>query len=146
MTGFGFAETMSGTWARTDGSEGGGRFEFTVEVDSGPLGDFRKSRTAKLRGTIDADGLAAGRPIEGTIEIRPIRGRIIRYELAFTGDDGMRYRFRGQKDIRWSDPLRTWTTLPGEITDAGGRVIGTAETRFDLRQRGPELVRSFRLA
>lgn len=146
MAGFGFAETMSGTWERTDGGRGGGRFEFTVTVRSGPLGAFAGHRKAAMTGTVTADGLAAARPLEGTLEMRPLLGRLLRYEFGFTGDDGQRYRFAGQKDIRWLDPVRTWTELPGEVTDERGAVIGTAATRFDLRRRGGDFVRSFRLA
>ena len=146
MAGFGFRETMRGTWARTDGQRGGGAFVFTVDVDSGPLGAFGKTRRAAITGTVDADGLASGRSLTGTMVIRPWLGRVIRYEFAFTGDDGVRYRFAGQKDIRWLDPLRTWTELPGQLSDGGGLVIGTALTRFDLRGDSVAFVRSFRVA
>lgn len=141
--GFGFAETMSGTWTRSDGSVGGGAFEFRIEVDSGPLGEFRKSRTARLTGEVDAAGLATARRLEGTLEMRPFFGRRLRYQFEFTGDDGARYGFAGQKDIRWTDAARTWTELPGELTDDGGLVIGTAIARFDLRGQGLAFARSF---
>lgn len=146
MAGFGFAETMSGTWERTDGARGGGRFEFSVVVRSGPLGGFGKTRKAVMTGTVSADGLAVDRPLEGTLELRPWLGRLIRYDFGFTGTDGARYRFAGQKDIRWLDPVRSWTALPGQIFDEHGVSIGTAATRFDLRRRGGAFVRSFRLA
>lgn len=145
MTGFGFAETMSGTWTKAD--DGRERpFRFTVDVRSGPLGRFRRQQTAEMAGTVDAGGLATQRPLHGTMELRPFLGRLIRYEFTFTGDDGQPYRFRGQKDIRWLDPLRTWTELPGEVTDGDGRVIGRAMTRFDLQREGVRFLRSFRPA
>lgn len=145
MAGFGFAETMSGTWTRSD--DGRERpFRFTVDVRSGPLGRFRRKHLAEMAGTVDAGGLATGRPLHGTMELRPIFGRIIRYEFDFTGDDGKPYRFAGQKDIRWLDPLRTWTELPGELTDGSGRVIGRAMTRFDMQREGVRFLRSFRPA
>ena len=78
--------------------------------------------------------------------MRPVLGRIIRYEFSFTGDDGKAYRFAGQKDIRWLDPVRTWTELPGEVSDEGGRVVGRAMTYFDLKRDGLSFVRSFRPA
>ncbi len=146
MAGFGFRETMRGTWARTDGERGGGRFEFTVTARAGSLLDFRKSRLATIEGTVDADGLARARPLTGTMELRPWLRRIIRYQFEFRGDDGLPYSFAGQKDIRWLDPLRTWTELPGQLSDGGGMVIGTALTRFDLRGDSVAFVRSFRLA
>ncbi len=145
MAGFGFAETMSGTWTNlADGRER--PFRFTVDVRSGPLGRFRKSSLCDMVGTVEAEGLASGRPLRGTLEMRPILGRILRYEFAFDGDDGRPYRFAGQKDIRWLDPLRSWTELPAEITDGSGRVIGRATTRFDLRRDAFSFMRSWRPA
>ncbi len=146
MAGFGFRETMRGSWTRCDGGRGGGRFEFTVAARSGPLGAFRRSHLATIDGTVDADGLASHRPLTGTMELRPLLGRVIRYRFEFTGDDGQPYGFDGQKDIRWLDPLRTWTELPGQLTDGGGLVIGTALTRFDLRGDSLSFARSFRFA
>lgn len=146
MLGFGFAETMTGTWQRVDNGGGGGRFEFTAIVRSGPLTEFGRSRLAHMTGTVDAQGLARARPLVGTMELRPLLGRLIRYQFEFVGDDGRSYGFAGQKDIRWLDPVRTWTELPGELTDDAGRVIGRASTRFDLRRTGGAFVRSFRLA
>ena len=100
MTGFGFAETMSGTWERTDGARGGGRFEFSVTVRSGPLAEFRKTHLARLTGTVTADGLAVDGPVDGTLEIRPLLGRRIRYQFTFSGTFGFRYRLVGHNDFR----------------------------------------------
>ena len=99
-----------------------------------------------LTGTVEAPGLAAAAPTEGTITMRPVIGRIIKYELAFTGDDGKRYRFVGQKDIRWLDALRTWTTLPGEISDESGRLVARCQTRFDYKSDWMQFASSFRPA
>jgi hypothetical protein len=146
MAGFGFNETMSGTWTATEGRRGGGRFEFAVAVHSGPMSAFGRTRQAIMTGTVDAAGLATAKALRGTMELRPWIGRLIRYQFEFLGDDGHRYDFAGQKDIRWLAPLRTWTTLPGEIRDPGGLVVGRAATRFDLRRQSTDFVRSFRLA
>ncbi len=83
---------------------------------------------------------------EGTITIRPLGGRIIRYELAFTGDDGARYSIIGQKDIDFRHLFKTFTTLPAEIVDADQHRIGTCLTRFDLRRDWWRFLRSFRPA
>jgi hypothetical protein len=145
MAGFGFAETMSGTWSR-EGDPVARRFRFSIDVHSGPLGRFRKLALARMTGTVDADGLATDRPLHGTMELRPVLGRLIRYEFEFTGDDGQPYRFAGQKDIRWLDPFRTWTELPGELRDAAGRIVGRARTTFDLKRDGLSFLQSFRPA
>lgn len=146
MAGFGFAETMRGNWARCDGGRGGGRFEFSVRASTDSLAAFGRSRLVEITGTVDGDGLATQRPLRGTMELRPWIRRVIRYRFEFEGDDGARYAFAGQKDIRWLDPVRTWTELPGQITDEGGRVIGSAITRFDVRGQSVAFVRSFHLA
>ena len=140
MPGFGFNETMSGTW--TDGAQER-RFRFTAEVRTGPLRRFRKDHVARMEGRVEADGLARDAALTGTVVLRPLLGRVIRYQFEFTGDDGKRYQFAGQKDIRWLDPVRSWTELPAEISDGDGKVIGQAMARFDLRTTVPFLL-SFR--
>jgi hypothetical protein len=141
--GFGFEETMSGTWTR-DGVER--PFSFTVRIRSGRLRDFRRHQRAEMEGTVDASGLATGRPLQGTLLMQPFLGRVLRYEFDFTGDDGQPYRFAGQKDIRWLSPVRTWTELPGDVTDGAGKVVGRALTRFDLKRDGLSFMRSWRPA
>jgi hypothetical protein len=142
--GFGFAETMSGTWTRDGVTR---PFAFTAKVRSGPLGAFRHNdQRAEMEGTVDAGGLATAQPLRGTILLQPFLGRVIRYEFDFTGDDGQRYTFAGQKDIRWRSPLKTWTELPGEVRDARGALVGTAMTRFDLKRDGWTFMRSWKPA
>jgi hypothetical protein len=72
-------------------------------------------------------------PIRGTIEIRPVVGKIIRYDFSFTGNDGQPYRFSGQKDIRWTEIKRSMTTLNGVITAASGEEIARATLHFDVK-------------
>jgi hypothetical protein len=131
-TGFQFSETMAGTMelAARPGAEV--PFAFTVTARAPSLREHLRDGRAELRGTVEAPGLAAAAEATGELTIRLLRGRRIRYELGFTGDDGRRYRFAGQKDLRWLEPLRSWTTLPGEITDEDGRVVARCRTRFDL--------------
>lgn len=146
MAAFSFAETMSGTWTPAADISIARRFEFTIRVHSGPLAEFRKDQIADIEGEVDAEGLATGAPLVGTMVLRPFLGRMIRYEFEFDGDDGERYRFAGQKDIRWLDPVRSWTELPGEITDEGGLVVGSSRTRFHLRRDAVSFLRSWRPA
>lgn len=143
--GFQFAETMAGTveWDANPGVRHPFRFEVTAEADSvrRHLSDGR----AQLRGVIYAPPVAPdGADATGTITIRPIGQRIIRYELRFTGDDGQRYELLGQKDIRWTAPLTTFTRLPAEILDHEHRRVATCETTFDLKHDGWAFLRSFR--
>ena len=130
-----FAETMSGTieWDAEPGKQHPFRFE--VEVKNG-----------QMDGLIYAPPIADGAHATGTILIRPIVQRIIRYELAFTGKDGKRYEMVGQKDISWRRPITTLTTLPAEILDEDHRRVATCSTRFDYQHDLWSFLRSFRPA
>lgn len=136
-----FAEAMSGTWRPAGGVDRALRFDVSVRMD-GLLRPFGTA-TGRLQGVVNADGLARRAPLTGTIEVSPVERRRIRYTFDFTGDDGHPYRFDGWKSINWLRPLSTWTTLPATILDRRGAAVGTAITRFPLRET-PGLVRSVR--
>ncbi len=142
--GFQFAETMAGTveWDAQPGKKHPFRFEITAEADS--TRQHLRDGQARIRGLIYAPPCADGADCDGTITIRPLGQKIIRYELAFLGDDGKGYELVGQKDIRFRSPLRTFTYLPAEILDEEHRRVATCETRFDLQRDFWQFVRSFR--
>ena len=142
--GFQFSETMQGTveWDAEPGVKHPFSFEVTAEADS-TRAHLRDGKAA-LRGVVHAPPLTAAGDAEGVITIRPLGQRIIRYELSFIADDGRTYEVVGQKDIRLSDPLRSFTYLPAEIHDDNNRRIGTCETHFDTKRDGWRFLRSFR--
>jgi hypothetical protein len=144
--GFSFDETMSGTMTRVDHPGEKVPFSFTVHIEQPSLVGHLRNGRAAMRGTIEAPGLATANDCEGTMTLRPVLARIVRYELSFLGDDGKPYRFAGQKDIRWLDALRTWTNLPGEITDAKGTVVARCATRFDYKSDWMQFMASWRPA
>jgi hypothetical protein len=144
--GFAFSEVMSGTveWDAEPGKTHPFRFEITARA--GSLRDHLANGRAELSGIVHAPPRANGADAEGTILIRPLQQRIIRYELRFHGDDGRRYELVGQKDIEWLRPLATFTRLPAEIVDEDHRRVATCVARFDLRRDGWSWLRSFRRA
>ncbi|MDB4955487.1 MAG: hypothetical protein JWO36_3056 [Myxococcales bacterium] len=144
--GFKFAETMSGTveWDAEPGKQHPFRFEVKAHADS--TREHLATGRAKLRGVVHAPPKAEAAEAEGTITIRPLGQRIIRYELSFIADDGKRYEVVGQKDISWLRPLATFTTLPVEIIDEDHRRVGIANTTFDYKNDWWSFVRSFRPA
>ncbi len=144
--GFAFDETMAGTMERTDRPGQRLPFSFTVHVHAASTWQHLRDGQATMRGTVEAPGIATAAPLEGVMTLRPVGQRIVRYAFEFTGDDQRRYRFAGQKDIRWLDALRTWTTLPGEILDDQGRVVARCDTRFDARADWMQFASSFRPA
>jgi len=142
--GFQFAETMAGTF-ELDAEPGTKRpFKFEVTAHAASTRAHLKDGKAELHGIVHASPLAAAAEATGTITIRPVGQRIIRYELSFVGDDGKTYELVGQKDIRWLSPLKTFTQLPAEILDEDHRRVGTCQTSFDLRHDGWSFLRSFR--
>lgn len=143
--GFQFAETMSGTveWDAKPGERQPLKFELTARAES--TRRHVADGKAAVRGIMHAPPIAQGVDLEGVITIRLVGQRIIRYELAFTGDDGKPYELVGQKDIRWLSP-KSFTYLPADILDGEHRRIGTCEVRFDLRRDGWSFLRSFRPA
>jgi hypothetical protein len=144
--GFEFAETMSGTFEldREPGTRHPLRFEITIHADS--TRDHLRTGRAAVRGSVHAPPLAESADAEGTILIRPLGQRVIRYELSFVGDDDKRYELVGQKDIRFRRLVHTWTHLPMEILDDQHRRIATCLTRFDYQKDWWSFLRSFRPA
>ncbi len=131
--GFRFAETMSGTFAFTDEPDDNRRFSFTVECKAPSVFGYLRTGELHMKGTLEADGLAHFVPIEGTMVMLPMTHKFIKYAFNFTGDDGMPYRFKGQKDIRFLDMKRSFSYLPGEVTDHTGKVVAHCKTRFDIK-------------
>jgi hypothetical protein len=144
VRGFEFAETMTGTWwPESTGGDGGERpLSFTLRARSRSL----VGGVAEVEGTLEADGLATGAAVTGTLTIRPLRERVIRYELAFTDDGGRPLRLVGQKDLRASRPLASLTTLPAQIVGDDGRPIAGCRLRFQLRTQLVPFLASWRVA
>ncbi len=142
--GFRFAETMSGVWtAHADGITR--PLSFTIRARSEALERFARRREARVEGTIDADGLATGRDVVGTLGMDLVVTGRLTYELSFTGDDGARYRFSGHKSFSALSPLHSLTHLPGRLLDDGGKEIGGASVDFDVGADLVGFLRSFEL-
>lgn len=131
--GFEFQEVMSGTYTMVGHPANQGEIRFQARAHAGDALRHLRDGMAELSGTLDMEKVADDVPFSGTLEIRPLTKRIIRYELAFTGNDGQPYRFAGQKDIRWSDLVASMTTLVGTITNAQGAEIAKATLHFDIK-------------
>lgn len=144
--GFEFAERMSGTFEldREPGTKHPLSFEINVHADS--TRSHLRTGKAEIRGVVHAPPLAESADADGNILIRPLGERVIRYELAFVGDDGKRYELVGQKDIQLRRLLHSWTHLPMEILDDQHRRIATCLTRFDYQKDWWSFLRSFRPA
>ncbi len=144
--GFEFSETMAGTaeWDDAPGKLQPFRFDITAHAES--TREHLATGLATLRGTVYAPPKTRSGPAEGTIEIRVLGKKIIRYELGFVADDGQRFLLVGQKDISYLHPFTSFTVLPAEILDADHRRVATCLTRFDLKRHGWSFLRSFSVA
>jgi hypothetical protein len=71
--------------------------------------------------------------------------RRLPYDFRFEANDGKRYHFRGQKDLNPLSFHDSFTLLPASLYEEGGREIGRATLRFDLRGDIKKLFGSFRL-
>jgi hypothetical protein len=131
--GFEFHEVMSGTYTRSHQPDQTGHIRFSARVRAPSLIRHLRDGMAELDGTLDMEGFADDVPISGTIEIRVLFGRLIRYDFSFLGNDGAAYRFAGQKDIRLDDLATTMTHLGGSVTDARGNEVARAQVAFDVR-------------
>jgi hypothetical protein len=142
--GFAFDETMAGTFERVDAPGDRHPFKFRARIHARSFFDHLRTGKAEMTGEVDAPPLARAAEFHGEITLRPLLGRVIRYRFDFTGDDGKPYTFTGQKDIRWTDLVDSWTHLPGELRDDRGRLIATCQTRFDLGADWLSFLSSFR--
>ncbi|HEY4179470.1 MAG TPA: hypothetical protein VGM90_21650 [Kofleriaceae bacterium] len=144
--GFEFSETMEGTveWTSTPGVKHPFKFEITAHAAS--TREHLRDGMVDVRGVITAPPLAESAECSGTMTIRPIGQKIIRYELAFVGDNGTRYEVVGQKDIKYRSLMHSWTHLPLDVLDDQHRRVGVAATRFDVRRDMIGFLRSFQRA
>jgi hypothetical protein len=142
--GFRFHEVMSGT-ARRVGEARDREFSFDLVVSGDHALGMLTEVTAQAAGQVRLEGVAAAASAEGTLELSPLWHRRLRYQLRFSGDDGRRYRFDGEKSVTLERHVVGWTTLPGTIRqDDDGAEWGTALLRFDLRRQLVGLLGSFR--
>jgi hypothetical protein len=136
---------MSGSYWRLDAPTDELAITLTFEAQATDVGDFLRTRTWALSGTIDAEGLARGRDVEGTLRFALIDERRVPYRFAFRGDDGRPYELSGQKEWTGFAPVTSMTLLPATLRDDRGEELARATLRFDLRADLADWMKSFRL-
>ena len=142
MLGFFFRETMRGSYYLLDEPLVERGLEFTLKVETKKILKFARDTTCQIHGRVMVEGLATDADLEGTLAFRERR---LPYDFTFTGDDGKKYRLRGQKDFNWFAPTESMSTLPITLLDANDEEIGRAVVRFDIRSDTGKFVKSFRL-
>jgi hypothetical protein len=135
---------MSGNWSPAAEPREDRAISFTIDAKVDDLRRFLRDRTADIEGTIDVEGLAAGRPLRGTLLMDPVLGRKLVYDFRFDDDAGVEHRFVGRKDVDPRRLMETMTTLPAEIFDGRGDRVGNGKLRFDVRSDLVAFLRSFK--
>jgi len=130
--GFRFEERMTGTYHLLSRPEEEKAFSFTAQAAVDNVLAYLRDMSATLQGTLEMEGFADRVPIDGSLEINPVFGRVLRYQFSFVGNDGKQYRFAGQKDVQLLDLPGSMTTLPGAVYDESGTEVARVLTRFDL--------------
>jgi len=128
-------EVMTGTHEFEPGAGPEGAHPFEFRIRWGMDG---------LAGTVTAGGLCEAAPCSGTIELRYLIDKKIRYSFDFVVD-GARYHYIGEKvNIRpWNLPV-SHTTCFGTLTDDSEKLISRSVTFFRLRT-APAFLASFKL-
>ena len=144
--GFQFDEVMRGTYALTTEPDRERGFVFTAHLTAPSLLAHLRTGGMELTGTLEMEGFADDVPIRGRLTMLPWTKKIVRYEFEFTANDRKRYRFVGQKNIKFGRLRESFTTLPGRILDADGREIASALSYFDLSSDFRQFAASWRPA
>ncbi|MDB4943391.1 MAG: hypothetical protein JWP97_2925 [Labilithrix sp.] len=149
--GFQLAESLSGSYYRLDDSLTDHAIRVSLRLGVNGLRRFVRERKLEARGTVFAEKLAAregdGVPLEGTLTMKLFDEKRVPYDLSFTGDDGLVYRLRGQRDFFVHDAVDSLTMLPASlfvVQETGDREVGRALLRFDPKTELGPLVKSFR--
>lgn len=145
MPSLSFRERMSGIYWRLDAPTEERAITVTFEAYARDVSEFLRTRVWALSGTIDAEGLARGAAIEGTLRFALLQERRLPYRVEFRGDDGRRYELSGQKEWTGLAPVASMTLLPATLLDGDGEEFARATLRFDLRADWADWMKSFRL-
>ena len=138
MVGFRYAETLSGTFARTGEAEQHRRFALELDTRAPSTFGYLRGGAAPVSGHLLADGLAVNVPVEGEVRFA-LRDRRVEYDLIFTADDARPYQLRAARE------LPGMMELTGAICDGSGREIAEICARFDWRADLLEFLTSWRL-
>ena len=145
MIGLSFRETMSGAYHLCATPDVDRPMHFTIEARLRSLRSFFTNTVLDIRGEIVAEGFADHKVLDGTLCIDLFRGRVLVYQFAFEGNDGLAYSFSGRKTLSKGGLVQAMTVLPGGLFDSAGHKVATALLRFDLRSDLLKFLGSYKL-
>jgi hypothetical protein len=143
--GFSFCQTMRGVYWLLEAPVEERTIALTMQATAADLRGFVRHKTWRITGTIDAQQMASGKSLEGTVVFRLLDERRISYRFAFRGEDGRRYELAGQEEWNGFSPIASLTVLPASLYDDHDEEIARTILRFDLRSDWARWLRSFRV-
>ncbi len=146
LPGLAFRETLAGQYWRLDAPTEVLSIAATLDANAPDLAALARDRAFSVKGSIDVERVATGRPIEGTLAFRfAHRGRL-HYRLAFVGDDGRRYELGGQKEWSPLAPVDSLGFLAASLYDAQNEEIARATLRLHAPGGAWTVLKSLRLS
>jgi hypothetical protein len=145
VPGLAFREKMQGSYWRLDAPTEVLPLAVTLDARA-DVTSLLRDRELSVAGTIDAERLATGRSLEGTLAFRFARDGRFHYRLRFQGDDGAAYEIGGQKEWSPLAPVASLSMLAASLYDGAGAEIGQATLRFSEGGGLWTVLRSVRLA
>ena len=121
-----FDETMRGTMREPDGTPH--LLEFTVAVEAHDGRRFLRTGEARLSGVVTARPWAEDAVLDGRFRLSPSG---MDYAFEFEGSGGATWSFVGRKNLAWTRPFSTATTLYSELK-RDGEPVATGTVYFDL--------------
>ncbi len=105
-------------------------------------GEFLKM---EISGTITATDLVENAELRGSIEYDFISKKQFVYEFYFTDAKGKEYYFNGHNDLSIFQPIKSFSTMLGEIVDREtGKIVSTVVLKLEAKDLFP-LIASFRI-
>jgi len=129
--GFEFRETLAGSYHTLASPGDEHPMSITVQAQVHDVLRFALDPTLALLGEVNAEGFADHKELRGTLELAPLRGKIL-WDFRFTTNDSRDARFHGEVDIDLLRPTLTLSQLPGSLF-IGETEAARAMLRFDLR-------------
>ncbi len=118
--------------------------ELQVRIVLDSVAKLADQPIARVEGTIDIEGLADNRPIEGIVAYR-FDERRVPYSFSFTTDDGRKLSFRAQKDFSIFRVGEFIGHLDGTLYEEGPRELARLALRRPVLRGITSFIKSLRL-
>ncbi len=147
-----FSKTMNGTHRMISGKDDRGDLPVTLTlncVSNNMLSFIKKGSGEFLKmevtGFITATDLVENAEVKGSVEYDFISKKQFVYEFYFSDKNGKEYYFNGHNDLSIFQPIRSFSTLLGEIVDReSGKIISTVVLKIEAKDIFP-IISSFRI-